>query len=54
MAELDRTTQRNATLVQETSEACDVLKEAAGELTSVTARFRLRTVKREGSATQAA
>jgi methyl-accepting chemotaxis protein len=42
MADLDRTTQRNATLVQETSDACDILKEAAGELASVTARFRLR------------
>jgi methyl-accepting chemotaxis protein len=31
MAELDRTTQRNATLVQETSSACDVLKETATE-----------------------
>ena len=31
MAELDRTTQRNASLVQETSTACDVLKETAAE-----------------------
>jgi methyl-accepting chemotaxis protein len=42
MAELDRTTQRNASLVQETSTACDVLKETAVELRAVTARFRLR------------
>ena len=42
MAELDRTTQRNASLVQETSTACDVLKETAAELRAVTARFRLR------------
>jgi methyl-accepting chemotaxis protein len=42
MADLDRTTQRNATLVQETSTACDVLKETAAELRAVTTRFRLR------------
>jgi methyl-accepting chemotaxis protein len=42
MADLDRTTQRNASLVQETSTACDVLKEAAAELRAVTTRFRLR------------
>jgi methyl-accepting chemotaxis protein len=54
MTELDRTTQRNSALVQETSEACDVLKEAAGELTSVTARFRLRSAQEDGSATRAA
>jgi methyl-accepting chemotaxis protein len=42
MAELDRTTQHNASLVQETSTACDVLKETAAELRAVTARFRLR------------
>jgi methyl-accepting chemotaxis protein len=42
MAELDRTTQHNAKLVQETSTACEVLKETAAELGAVTARFRLR------------
>jgi methyl-accepting chemotaxis protein len=54
MAELDRTTQRNASLVQETSTACDVLKETAAELRAVTGRFRLRKDEAPDSAANAA
>ncbi len=54
MAELDRTTQRNAALVQETTDACDVLKETAAELQAVTARFRLREELGSGAESTAA
>jgi methyl-accepting chemotaxis protein len=42
MADPDRTTQHNAALVQETTDASTALRESVRELLAVTSRFRLR------------